>query len=301
MGKEETFGAFLKKKRNDRTSGINIKPMYKWTDENVRMLLKNVQYTGAYVSGKVRQDYETGKIYTIRECDWIVIPDKHPAIISSEIFEQVQLLLQQHKKRRNKNLNTSYFSGAVFKCGCCGYGLRYCEKANPPRYHCVHTLAFPDADCHKLKINASELESALLTIIKKQAEVVIGSDDLTGICKPIEETRKMADCDNRIKVLSVQRQNCYERFVGGEINREAFIAMKDEYTAQIEGMNNQIALLRQRERDREARNKIVAVTKEVMTETAALKDIVNALVEKIFVFPDKLLEIHWKFEDFTKR
>jgi hypothetical protein len=76
--------------------------------------------------------------------------------------------------------------------------------------------------------------------------------------------------------------------------------MKNEYTSQINIINSQAALLLQRERDKEARGNIVAVTKKVMNEAATLKDIVNALVEKVFVFPNNHLEIHWKFEDFTK-
>ena len=38
---------------------------------------------------------------------------------------------------------------------------------------------------------------------------------------------------------SKQRQGCYERFTSGEIDRDTFIAMKSEYTAQIDGVNSQ--------------------------------------------------------------
>jgi hypothetical protein len=280
--------------------GYDITPECRWTEESVRKLLKNVQYTGAYVSGKERQDYETGKRHKMRECDWIVIPDKHPAIISSEVYEQVQELLFQSKKRRNKNPDALHFTGAVFKCGHCGFGLRYSELANPPRYHCVHTVSLPDAACHKLKANAHELENALLTIIRKQAEVVIGSDDLAGLRKANGETRQMEDCENRIMGLAEQRQECYERFIRGEIDHDTFMETKSRYTAQIDDISSHAALLRQIARNKEAQNKIVAVAENVMDETATLKDIVNALVEKVFVFPDNHLEIHWKFADFIK-
>jgi len=152
-----------------------------------------------------------------------------------------------------------------------------------------------------MKVNASQLENALLTIIKKQAEAVIGSDDLSGLRKPNDDIRKISDCENQIKALSEQRQGCYERFMSGEIDHDTFMAMKNEYSEQIDGINTQTSLLRQIGRDKETRGKIVAVTKEVMSETATLKDIVNALVEKVYVFPDKHLEIHWKFDDFTKQ
>ena len=152
-----------------------------------------------------------------------------------------------------------------------------------------------------MKVNSTKLENALLTIIKKQAEVVIGSDDLTKIRKPTNEAVKLADCENRIKVISEKRQDCYERFMSGEIDRDTFMAMKNEYTVKINDIDTQAAMLRQVERDKEARNKIAVVTKEVMSESATLKDIVSALVDKVLVFPKDHLEIHWKFEDFTKQ
>jgi len=297
----------IKLMRGNGISPTDKLPKCRWTEENVRNLLKNVQYTGAYVSGKVRQDYETGKRYKMRECDWIVIPNKHPAIISNDVFEQVQKLLQRGNRGRSagkgqegENKDNVHFSGAIVKCGCCGYGLRYSKSANLLRYHCVHTLSLPDATCHKMKVSAFELENTLLAIIKKQVEAVIGSDDLTGFHKPNEETLKIADCENRIRALSARRQDCYERFMSGEIDRDTFMAMKNDYTAQIDDMVRQTALIRQIGRNREARRKIVATTKEVMSETVTVKDIVNALVEKVFVFPNNHLEIHWKFEDFMK-
>jgi hypothetical protein len=283
------------------TRGQSITPTCQWTDESVRALLKNVQYTGAYVSGKSRQDYETGKLYKMRECDWIVIPDKHPAIISSDIYEQVQTMLRASKKRRKVgNAGKLYLSAKVIKCGCCGYGLQYSAQANPPYYHCTHTMPLPDAKCHKMKINASELENALMTIIRKQAEVVIGSDDLSGFHKLNADEKKMVDYENRIKALSEKRQDCYELFMSGEIDRDTFMVMKNDYTEQIEEINTQTALLRQIGRDKEARGKIVAVAKDVTSGTATPISIINLLVEKVLAFSDNRLEIHWKFEDFAK-
>jgi hypothetical protein len=236
----------------------------------------------------------------MRECDWIVIPDKHPAIISNEVYEQVQNLLQQSRERQSKNQDTLHISGKIVKCGCCGYGLRYSGSNNPPRYHCVHMVSHPDAECHKMWIGANDLENAILTITKKQVEVITGSDGLTGFRKINAENRQIAGCENRIKVLSVQRQNCYERFMRGEIDRETFMETKNGLTAQIDDMSSQTDLLRQIARNKEAQDKVIAVAEEAMSADATIKDVVNALVEKVFVFPDNHLEIHWKFADFSK-
>jgi hypothetical protein len=85
----------------------------------------------------------------------------------------------------------------------------------------------------------------------------------------------------------------------GEIDRDTFMAVKDEYTSRIDEINTQAAQLRQIERDKEAKDIFAARAKEVMSDTATPHDIINALVDKILVFPNKRLEIHWKFKDFT--
>ena len=281
--------------------GHDISPECLWSEGIVRRILKNAQYTGAYVSGKVRWDTETGKKYSMMESDWIVIPDKHPAIITQDAYDQVQERIRYGTERRkNTRPRDILFNGGILKCGCCGYGLRYSDVSNTHYYHCIHTISIPDAECHKMKVNACDLDNAVLTTIKKQAEIVLGSIDMSGFRKPNVETRQIDECESRIKELSEQRQDCYERFMCGEIDRDTFLSMKSDYTALIENLNTQASLYRQIGRDKEAQKKIAAFAAEAVSETATPKDIVNALVEKILVFPGNHLEIHWKFADFTE-
>ena len=116
--------------------GHDISPEYKWTDYNVRKLLKNIQYTGAYVSGKVRRDYETKKMHKMSECDWVIIPDKHPAIISEDVYEQVQKLIRNVKGKPKTGSRDWLFKGSLLKCGCCGYSLYYSVSAKSSHYLC---------------------------------------------------------------------------------------------------------------------------------------------------------------------
>jgi len=78
------------------------------------------------------------------------------------------------------------------------------------------------------------------------------------------------------------------------------LSVKSGYTDKIDNINTQATLLRQIGRDSEAKKRVAASVKEAMTETATPKDIVSALVDRVLVFPNNRLEIHWKFEDFTK-
>jgi hypothetical protein len=156
-----------------------------------------------------------------------------------------------------------------------------------------------NAGCHKMKVNVRELDNAVLTIIRKQAEIVLGSADLSGFRKKKTNALHTNDCMAQIRQLTRQRQQCYERFICREIDRDTFQSMKAGYAAQIDRLNNQLALLKQAERDKEADAKAASLAKEALSETAAAKDIVNALIDKIFVSPGNHIEIQWKFVNFA--
>ena len=164
----------------------------------------------------------------------------------------------------------------------------------------MKTHADPAADCHKMKIDADILENAVMAIIKKQAEVVLASDDLLGFRKTSEDTRINGDYEKQILQLTKLRQQCYEQFVSGEIDRDMFQTLKADYTAQIDRLNNQLAVLKQAERDNNANKKVESFAKNALSETATPKDIVNALIDKVFIFPNNHIEIRWKFANFAE-
>ena len=149
-------------------------------------------------------------------------------------------------------------------------------------------------------MSAFELEDAVLTTIKKQAEVVLASGNLSGFRKKGDFERRAAECEKQIRQCIEQRQRCYEQFVITEIDREVYKTLKDDCTAQLDRLNHQLAALKQSERDNQATQKSVSFAKEVLNETTTPQDIVNVLVDKVFVSPGNQIEIRWKFADFAE-
>jgi hypothetical protein len=76
--------------------------------------------------------------------------------------------------------------------------------------------------------------------------------------------------------------------------------MKADYTARIDRLTQKLAVFQQSTRKREADRKTAALAKDALSETANPKDIVDALVEKILVFPGNHIEIYWKFANFAE-
>ncbi len=283
--------------------GVGFQPTYYWPTLRVREILKNIQYTGAYVAGRTYQD-DSGRKYHTPQSEWIVIPGKHPAIVSKEVYEQVQALSSQGKRKMQPQ---SYLLRGKIVCGTCGRAMIYCNTTTKPMYRCMSTHADPSAACHKLKISASEVDDAVMAIIRKQAEVVLNSDDISGFRKTAVSDNRLdgggiqlncSDIEKQINRLSGLRQQCYEQFIGFEIDRDTFQSMKADYTKRIDALTQRLAVFQQTVRKSEADKKTAALAQDALRETAAPKDIVDALVEKVFVFPDNHIEIHWKFSNF---
>jgi hypothetical protein len=273
--------------------GITIEPKYRWPVSRVREMLKNEKYTGAYVAGRSFLD-ENGKTYLTPKSDWIVIPDKHPAIISKEIFKQVQALASQGKRKMQPH---NYLLKGKIVCGTCGYAMIYGNTTNEPMYRCMSTHADPSAACHKLKLFTAEVEDAVMTIIKVQAGIVLESGDLSELRKG-NGSNQLAEYEKQIKMLGEQRQSVYEQFISGGIDRENYRSAKSDITAQIERLKSMVTVIKQTEIDSQAMKKTADQAKAVLGDALTPREIVDALIEKALVYPNNHIEISWKVKGF---
>ena len=89
-----------------------------WHKTTVRRILEDERYTGTYIMGK-REVTEVGghHVRLREESQWVKIPGHHPAIVSREMFEEVQDQLA-HVKCGAKAPHSYPLRGKVF-CGCC--------------------------------------------------------------------------------------------------------------------------------------------------------------------------------------
>ena len=67
---------------------------------------------------------------------------------------------------------------------------------------------------------------------------------------------------------------------------------------QIERLNAQISLHKLSEQKKEARQKINALAKTALNESTSQQELVNLLVDKVYVFPNNHVEIRWKVSGF---
>lgn len=137
-----------------------------WSTSTILRILEDERYTGVYVIGK-RAVLEVGGTRSrLKDREsWYIIPNHHPAIVEKSVFDTVQAsqlrFSQPNKKKRDYPLKGKAF------CGCCGHALsRTMQKTS--YYYCRHSEADEESRCHKMRLNAAELEQAVFLTLKNR-------------------------------------------------------------------------------------------------------------------------------------
>ncbi len=97
---------------------------YAWTLAQVKSILKDETYIGNSVHNKQTNiSYKNKKKVRKPQEEWFRVENTHEAIISKQVFEQVQEQIAT-RRRQQKDATTQIFSGLV-KCADCGWSMRF--------------------------------------------------------------------------------------------------------------------------------------------------------------------------------
>ena len=97
---------------------------YAWTIAQVKSILQDETYIGNSVHNKQTNiSYKNKKKVRKPKEEWIRVENTHEAIISRDVFEQVQKQIAS-RRRQQKDATTQIFAGLV-KCADCGWSMRF--------------------------------------------------------------------------------------------------------------------------------------------------------------------------------
>ena len=268
-----------------------------WSSSTVLRMLEDERYIGTYVIGK-RAVTEIGghRIRLKDESEWYKIPDHHPAIVSKELFEQAKAGIRRfsipNKKRHDYPLR-----GKVF-CGCCDHALS--RTTEYPKFYCRHSQVNTDFACHGMSVKAEELETAVFQIIRAQVDTVLGVDG-DGKDNLDLQVIQQAEYEKKVQVLQDAKRQLYEQFALGEIDLGTYKEQKARYDAELVRVKNvctmAAAQTKQAQADYEAKVKRREIIREVSGADSLTQSLIDALIDKVYVFPGNRIEIVYKMQD----
>lgn len=137
-----------------------------WSYQTVRTILLNSVYKGDMVNHKTETiNYKTKESILIPREQYIIVPNRHEAIIEPEDFEKVQQILQARRRDKNHSFE-NVFEERVF-CSECGTKMNLISKTErsgkkKPLFKCFNHYNNPEICTHYHAILYDDLYDEIL-------------------------------------------------------------------------------------------------------------------------------------------
>ena len=271
-----------------------------WSKSSVLNILNDERYTGMYIMGKRSVTEIGGKNSRLKdESEWIKIPDHHPAIITEDLYHEANEFRLRFKLGMKKS-HAYPLKGKVF-CGCCQHTLGR-RKQDPILFCDRYTKIDDSAECSGLQIKQSELEKLIFEIIAKQAEILSGTDNTSNADNLVFMLKEQSEHEQQMRQIMDEKRRLYEQSVLGEIDDETYLAQKSVCDAKLnkikESHSGLVSKTAKIQINSDKISELKAVAKAVTNEKSLTRELVEALIDKVEIFPEKRVDIFWKIQDF---
>ena len=169
----------------------------KWSGSTVKGILVNEKYYGAAAFQKTYTDSNFRRHNNHGEVDSFIAEDHHEAIISKEVFDRVQVMIQKHidehgiVKDMGKYHNKYPFSGIII-CGECGGKFKRQTQSGGIAWACSTHLYNKDA-CSMMFIKDEAIKAAFVTMMNK---LIFGCKQ---VLVPYYDSLRLADTDESLQ------------------------------------------------------------------------------------------------------
>lgn len=274
----------------------------KWSGSTVKGILVNEKYYGAAAFQKTYTDSNFHRHNNHGEVDSFVAEDHHEAIISKELFDRVQVMIQKHLdehgivKDIGKYHNKYPFSGIII-CGECGNKFKRQTQSSGIAWSCTTHLYDKNA-CSMLFIKDEAIKAAFVTMMNK---LIFGCKQ---VLVPYYEALRLADTDESLQgILDLKNELQHNSDRKNDLRKlrvKGFLdaAMYNQELRRIE-MENEEIRTKMRCLDRTRENGDIKETKKLLhfAETAEMltefsDELFTEFVDSIYVYTRTCIGFH---------
>ncbi len=281
-----------------------------WVDTTIKAILTNRIYVGDAVQGKTKKiNYKLKKTVKNNPNDYIVVENTHEAIIDRETFNYVQTLLPKNVKRPEKK--RFYLLDGLLYCGDCKHRItiRYQNKTGRSYTTCDYYRTYSKYHvCTTHTNNYEVLESVILDNIKKVCKRYldkniiknsIGGLDLEDNILKIKKQIESLEMTNDKLITNLDKS--YMDMLKGIIDEEQYVRVSESIKKEIE--NNKLSIDSLKNEQTSANkidNKILEKhINEFLSLENPTRELIINLVEKIYIYQDKTIDIIFTFKNIT--
>ena len=283
-----------------------------WQNSTVKSILTNEKYKGdALLQKTITVDF-LSKAHKVNEGEapQFFVENSHPAIISREVYDLVQLELQRRGKRGRHTSAKSIFSDRLI-CGECGatFGSKVWHSTDPYRkviWRCNRKYSRKDTKCSNRHLNEEKIKDAFATAVN---QLVIQKNEILATYDEIlAGLTDTATLDAGLQRLELEKDGVLQR-ITDLIHENATTKMdQGEYNLRYDALETQRDAIsdKQKRIKEKLADKLFRKRKleAFMSELKSAEQLVSfdeqmfiRTVEQITVFSDKLVFV---FKDGTE-
>ena len=275
-----------------------------WTIAQVRSILKDETYIGNSVHGKQTNiSYKNKKRIRKPQEEWFRVENTHEAIISRDVFEQVQGQIAERRRQMKNAADTQIFAG-LLKCADCGWSMSFgTNKSNKTAFsyfNCTNyrQLGKNGGRCTAHYIRYDTLYAYVLARVQywsKQAEISeekllrkllkSGNSERDNAAK--KQSSELAKAEKRKAEADKLFTKLYEDWSSGRIAEFNFTMLSKKYQTEqqeliekIDRLKADLAAEKQTKADAE---KWIMLIRQYTDPAELTAELLNTLIDKIVI------------------
>ena len=311
----------------EKLYGLTEENKYQWSHRMVLNVLRDPVYCGNMARNKrPTLSFKNSKRMYIPKSDYIYARNTHEGIVSEEVWEQVQTMIDKRKCNNKKGLYYDNIFQGLVRCPKCGYALtpktdyrlKKKELIDFVHFSCSTYKKYGVNACSSHRIEARDLYNIVLEDIQYHGSMALSAkeDFVEKIIEKIEVEKidegkelsnKLELKKNQLAELDRSYEQLYEDRLEGNITERNFNLMNVSISKKQDKLIEEIKVL---EGDIEVSFETEDNYKKFMnniSKYAKIKSlnryILNQIIDKIYVYDkeeidgqiSQKVEIHYKF------
>lgn len=281
-----------------------------WADTTIKSILSNRIYTGDVVQGKTKKiNYKLKKIIKNNPNDYIIVENTHEAIIGRDTFNYVQTILPKNVKRPEKK--RFYLLDGLLYCGDCKHRItiRYQNKTGRSYTICDYYRTYSKYHvCTTHTNNYELLESVILDNIKKICKKYLDKNKVKNSIGNIEFEDNSLKIKKQIESLELTNNKLIENLDKTYMDRLKCLIDEEQYLRVSENIKKEINDNKKKidnfknkkiNENKMDNKKIEKYINDFLSLDKPTRELIINLVEKIYIYQDKTIDIIFTFKNVT--
>ena len=281
-----------------------------WVDTTIKAILTNRIYTGDAVQGKTKKiNYKLKKTVKNNPDDYIIVENTHEAIIDKSTFNYVQTLLPKNVKRPEKK--RFYLLDGLLYCGDCKHRIiiRYQNKTGRSYTTCDYYRTYSKYHvCTTDTNNYEGLENVIIDNIREVCKKYLDKNKIKNFLDNLEFEDNTLKIKKQIEGLEITNNKLtksldktYMDRLRGIIDEEQYLRVSENIKTEIDNNKKNIDNLKneQIESNKIDNKQIEKYINEFLSLDNPSRELIINLVEKIYIYQDKTIDIIFTFKNVT--